>query len=155
MQCELCGKNTALFKAEIESVEMSVCQDCTKFGSILNKLQTFEAPKIKTAAISKRRSELNEEIVENYGRLIKRAREKLDFTQEELAKKLNEKESLITKLENNSILPSLELARKIEKQLNISLISISEEENIISKTADDSLTIEDLMKNGNKKTTGH
>src|SRR3989344_1678844 len=155
MQCELCGKNTALFKAEIESVEMTVCQDCTRFGSILNKLQTSEAPKIKTAAISKRRPELNEEIVENYGRLIKRAREKLNFTQEELAKKLNEKESLITKLENNSILPSLELARKIEKQLNISLISIEEEENIISKNSDDSLTIEDLMKNGNKKTTGH
>ena len=139
MQCELCGKNTALFKAEIESVEMSVCSDCTIFGNILNK----------------RRLEIREEIVENYGKLIKQAREKLNLNQEELAKKLNEKESLITKLENNSISPSIELARKIEKQLNISLISVSEEENIISKNKDDFFTIEDYMKNGNKKTIRH
>ena len=155
MQCELCGKNTALFRAEIESVEMAVCQDCIKFGNVLSKIQNSEIQEIKKTPVSKRRSELNEEIVENYGKLIKKAREKLNFTQEELAKKLNEKESLIAKLESNSILPSMELARKIEKQLSISLISVSEDENIISKNSDDSFTIENLMKNGNKKTTRH
>jgi len=63
MQCELCGKNTALFKAEIESVEMSVCSDCTIFGNILNKIQTSEPSLVKLIHPSKRRLEIREEIV--------------------------------------------------------------------------------------------
>ena len=72
---------------------------------------------------SRRRDMFDEmdEVAQDYHQRIREARESRDLSQEELAKGLNEKASLIRKLERGDVLPSDEMQRKLERALDISL----------------------------------
>ncbi|MCF8884168.1 MAG: helix-turn-helix domain-containing protein [Nitrososphaerota archaeon] len=70
------------------------------------------------------------EYVEDFGRLIRDAREKMGLTQEELANQLNERVTIIKKIEAGEFKPSIELARRIEKLLKIKIIVPSIEEDL-------------------------
>jgi putative transcription factor len=62
-----------------------------------------------------------DEIVADYDERIRSAREQRGLSQEELAQELNEKASLIRKLERGDMLPSDEVQTKLERELDISL----------------------------------
>ena len=62
-----------------------------------------------------------DEVVTDYDDRIRTARESEGLTQEELANQLNEKASLIRKLERGDVLPSDKVQRKLEKALDITL----------------------------------
>ena len=62
-----------------------------------------------------------DEVVQDYDDRIRTARESKGLTQEELAKQLNEKASLIRKLERGDVLPSDSVQRKLERELGIDL----------------------------------
>jgi len=62
-----------------------------------------------------------EEIAQDYDDRIRQGRENAGLSQEELAKKLNEKASYIRKLEHGETLPTDELQRKLERALDIDL----------------------------------
>ena len=62
-----------------------------------------------------------EEIAQEYDSRIRDGRETAGLSQEELAKKLNEKASYIRKLEHGETLPTDELQRKLERELDIDL----------------------------------
>ncbi len=68
------------------------------------------------------------EYVEDFGRIIREAREKMGLTQEDLAQQLNEKSTIIRKIEAGEFNPPIELMRKIEKLLKVKLIVPVEEE---------------------------
>jgi putative transcription factor len=68
----------------------------------------------------------SQELIEDYHLEIQQARTKLGMNQEELARKLNERKSIIAKLENKSIRPDNKLIRKLEKTLKISLMETIE-----------------------------
>ncbi len=90
-----------------------------------------------------------EELVEDYGVLIKRAREGMGLTQEQLAKRLGIKLSYLKKIENNLIPPSIDLARRIEKALNIKIIKRVEEEYYPLESPEEDVsgvTLGDLLK---------
>ena len=142
MNCELCGKKSELFRAKIEGTIVDVCEKCSKFGEVIERVIKEEENKIVKKKI---REEIIEEIRKGYGAIIKNAREKLGLTQEELARKINEKESLIHKLESELVEPTLELAEKLEKFLKIKLIEIYSDENKYVKNNDEKLTIGDLL----------
>ena len=142
MNCELCGKKSELFRTKIEGTIVNVCEKCSKFGEIIERVIKEEENKIVKKKI---REEIIEEIRKGYGAIIKNAREKLGLTQEELARKINEKESLIHKLENELVEPSLKLAEKLERFLKIKLIEIYSDENKYIKNNDEKLTIGDLL----------
>ena len=55
--------------------------------------------------------------MEDYGRKVKEAREKAGLKQEELARMINEKHSLLRKIENDAITPTEEVRMKIERVL--------------------------------------
>jgi putative transcription factor len=61
------------------------------------------------------------EIDEDYGRKIREARERAGLKQAELAQKINEKQSLLRKIEHEEILPTDEVRVKIARVLNITL----------------------------------
>jgi len=142
MNCELCGKKSELFRAKIEGTIVDVCEKCSKFGEIIERVIKEEENKIVK---QRTKEEIIEEIRKGYGAIIKNAREKLGLTQEELARKINEKESLIHKLENELVEPSLKLAEKLERFLKIKLIEIYSDENKYIKNNDEKLTIGDLL----------
>lgn len=132
MECDMCGKKGKLFVTLLEGTEMKLCQDCTKFGKTL---RTVQNPSLKLSKHSSSSStipsrissslsqdEKIEVLVEEYAELIKNKREKLGLRQEDLAKKLAERLSLIQKIESGHFEPSLVLARKLEKCLGLVLI---------------------------------
>jgi putative transcription factor len=68
-----------------------------------------------------------EEIATDYDERIRNARESRGLSQEELADTLNEKTSLIRKLERGETLPSDSVQRKLERELDISLAEGSDD----------------------------
>jgi len=63
-----------------------------------------------------------DEIATDYDDRIRQARESRGLSQEELAQSLNEKASLIRKLERGDIMPPDSVREKIERKLDISLV---------------------------------
>ena len=149
MHCEMCGKDTSLFKTVIEGTELKVCGECGRFGKVIGRIK--KEPKIK-----KKKKEIEEEeqpeivqiIAPDYPKKVKQARESLGLKQEELAKKLNEKESIIHKIETGHYEPNINLARKLEKFLKIKLVEEEkiEKEKGMEKSSSEALTIGDLIK---------
>jgi putative transcription factor len=62
-----------------------------------------------------------DELAQDYDERIRAARESAGLSQADLAKQLNEKASLIRKLEHGNTLPSDDVQRKLERALNIDL----------------------------------
>ena len=144
MNCELCGKQRELVLALVENIEMKVCSDCSKFGKVLREIKEIEEEEKKFEE-----EEFVEGIVDDYSKIIKEKREKMGMKQEDLAKKLNIKESIIHKIETGVLEPSMEIVKKLENFLRIKLIT---EYNVKYKkigTDDKVMTLGDLI--GNKK----
>jgi putative transcription factor len=73
-----------------------------------------------------------QEIVEGYDSKIRQAREKLGLSHEELGKKINEKASVLSKLETGKMTPNNMLVTKLEHALKIKLLVPIKEEKIPS-----------------------
>ncbi len=67
------------------------------------------------------------ELVEDYGEIVRRARMDMGLSQEDLAQMINEKLTIVKKIESGEFRPSLDLARKLEKTLNIRILVPVEE----------------------------
>ena len=61
-------------------------------------------------------------LVENFAQIIKLKRESRGLSQRDFANKINEKESVIHKIETGNYEPVLPLARKLEKFLGVKLV---------------------------------
>jgi putative transcription factor len=134
MQCEICG---AEIKGEaqhikIGSSELSVCKLCARHGTVVEMAKASDTTVIKSGeqphpvaakANSRLYEEMDRDIAEgmdievDYGRRIKVAREKAGLKQVELAKRINEKLSLLRKIENEEMIPDDAVMRKIERAL--------------------------------------
>lgn len=147
----MCGKEDQLFKTEIEGTELNVCKACSRYGKVITLIKVEVKQEKKPKIVGKKEGESQKEvaftIVEDYANRIKKAREKLGMKQEEFAKKINEKESLIHKIETEHFEPNISLAMKIERFLKIKLIEQYEESHIKKAEAEsDSFTIGDILK---------
>jgi putative transcription factor len=142
----MCGKDNADYKAIIEGTELSVCSKCSKHGKVLRQPQIVVKKKEFQRFKKEEQPEIVVKIIPDYGSKIRKARTKKNMTQEEFAKKLNIKESLLTKIENSALKPSLPLAQKLEKVLKIRLIEEIEEEKLkIKKSETEAVTVGDLI----------
>ena len=154
MQCDMCGKNTNLYRTMIEGAELNVCKDCGGHGRVLGAIKTKEEIKQEEIRVreflEKKKApkdiETNERMVEDYSSIIRKKRETLGLTQEEFAKKLNERESIIHNLEHGSFSPPITLARKLEKLLDITLVEEVKTDFKAEKTRGGALTIGDMLK---------
>ena len=116
MDCEVCGARNANRRAEIEGVIMNVCDKCAGLGKEMAKVR-----KVETKRAARLPEELSQAMVEGFGTLIRKKRESLGLTQEQLGAKLQLNPNLIRRIESGWE-PPLEVARKIEKQLKLKLI---------------------------------
>lgn len=126
MLCELCGERLAELDAIVEGTMLGICKDCSRFGKVVEiKRSEIDALKEK---MNIRRDKLNEylilDVIEaNYAERIKNARERKGLTQKDLAADVGEKESVIRNLECGHLELSFELAERLEKILEIKIIS--------------------------------
>ncbi|MEM2742607.1 MAG: multiprotein bridging factor aMBF1 [Candidatus Methanomethylicaceae archaeon] len=143
MNCEICGRkiSTKPIKIEVDRSTLMVCPKCSRFGTIVKKesMKTIKPKKLSKTEVHYD----EEEIIENYGEVIRKRREELGISREEFAKKLGEKESVIRRIESNEMYPSQDLISKIERLLKISL-RVKIEKNIESSLPDFKLTLGDV-----------
>ncbi len=114
---------------------------------------TIQTPKLrkplKTKSVDIEKSIESYSLVENYGLLVKNARERMGLSHEELGAKLGEKASVIRKIEQGKLKPDNVLVKKLEYFLKIKLLMPSTEVEVVTvpKVEDtQGLTIGDLLK---------
>ncbi|MEA1925594.1 MAG: multiprotein bridging factor aMBF1 [Candidatus Altiarchaeota archaeon] len=136
MECELCGRSIIEGrKVKVEGSIVTVCDQCSKYGEIVKPVQaTTDKPRkpVKEAITRSYNFSLDirEELIEDYGMKVKKAREMENMKQEDLAKKINEPASLVKKIESEKMKPSIKIAKRIEGILGIKLIEKIEEKEI-------------------------
>lgn len=92
--------------------------------------------------------------VDGFGEVVRAGRERLGLTQEELANLVQERVSVIKKVESGSLKPPLSLARNLEKVLKVRIIKeLSDEDIHITPppSGKRGLTIGDLLSGDRKK----
>lgn len=155
--CEMCGRQASLMKASIEGAVLEVCEGCARHGKIISgpaagpghdptamrhQAQKTQMPQKKETTFI---------IVDDYAKKIRQAREKLGLTQEEFSKKLNQRESLMQKIEAGQMKPSLRTAQELQHILKIKLIEEYEDKEPAAETRDKSegFTLGDFIKKKN------
>lgn len=153
--CDMCGKDTRLFRTKIEGTVMNVCRSCSRHGQVLKEVRVdVRTPSKETSAriYVSEEEEVTEDIVPDYAGRIKRARQKKKMDQEDFAKFVAEKGSVISKLETGQLKPSLKLARKLQNRLGIKLIQKTEEEKYeLRGGSGKGFTIGDIIKTKKKR----
>jgi len=125
MECELCGRSILEGKkVKIEGSILTACDQCSEYGEIIKTVKKKKPVKEKTRKAKKKiefNIETDDELIEEYGYAIKKARELKHLTQEELAKKINEPISVIKKIESMKYEPNNKIVSKLENKLAIKL----------------------------------
>ena len=142
-QCEMCGKEVSSPKTvKVEGAEIDVCDDCADFGTeVETGSSSSTSTKYSTSSSSSQSSSSSggssggssdgrrrrdmfdqmDELAGDYDDRLREAREQAGLSQEDLADQLNEKASVIRKLERGDSLPSDDVREKLESHLDISL----------------------------------
>lgn len=156
MKCEVCGREIPgkPIHAIIEGAKLLVCPACAKYSSGTwkeRKRATLTAKTIKpTVRARRRRTNLAEEeleVVDGYGEIVRRARERRGWSQEDLGRVVGEKASVIRRIEREAMAPSIALARKLEHALGVKLLAPPSEPTIpLAPAKTPTLTLGDLVK---------
>lgn len=130
-ECPVCG-SIIWGKGEkvlLEGAKITVCSVCAKHGQKIRDKQSHNTNEKQiqsnrsTSRTPKRNDLLTEkEIVEDYDKKIRNARTHMNLTQEQFAQKINEKPSLMKRIETGKAKPTTKLAQKLEKVLDIKLL---------------------------------
>ncbi len=137
--CEMCGKPVRRRDARvvyIEGARLVLCPEC--YMKVVKKDMARNVKSLTTERAShtplqrskhanrppKSRQRIPEgiEVVQDYAERIKRARERLGWSQRVLAEAVGEGENVIRRMESGRLTPSINQARKLEKVLNIKLL---------------------------------
>ncbi len=173
--CEICGApiRGKPYVVYIEGAKLKVCERCAKKAdSIIEKPTAPQPVRIQSArpiALQPSRAKppsprpspmprtrprpraqppLPQDTVldENYGEIIRHAREERGMTPEQLAKKLNEKESVIRRVEEGKLRPPELLINKLEKELEIKIRASPPPSPVSPKTSNGGITLKDVAK---------
>jgi len=142
MLCEMCGKEVPqTSRVRLERSVLALCPDCARFGTPVDPVPPSASaapsggssfrpgPNAPRASGTRRRLEERDlyqeigelELAPDWNKRIRVAREALQWTPEVLGKKLNEKKSVVLKIESGSFRPPDALVRKIEHLLKVRL----------------------------------
>ena len=141
--CEICGSEIRddVYFIRVDASELKVCKYCARHGTLVRRVRVErvleEGRKLKSASVAsavssavvRRRPRIYDEmervleeeaeIPEDFGKLVKSARERLGWKQAELARRINEKQSVIRKIETGEIIPTKEMLEKLKRALNL------------------------------------
>lgn len=134
-ECPICG-GIIWGKGErvlIEGAKITVCRSCAQHGIQLHKkrqnnpTKTYDSKKVKKSIPKRSNKTQNlidetEVLVSDFSSRIRKARTANNLTQEQFAQKLNEKPSLLRRIEAGKVEPTIKLAKKIEIVYKIKIL---------------------------------
>ena len=138
--CEMCGQPTfALVKTKIEGATLSVCSSCSQYGTVVHEKRKGFTPFTSTTrkakpgqktvakqAPPKKRSGRIERpqkvLKDNHVTLIRQARRKKGWSQQEFAGAIGESFSETQAIESGRLVPTDIIIAKIERELDIDLM---------------------------------
>ncbi len=127
MECEICGRTIErVIPVRIEGTLMRTCQACSRFGVRETEKRRKGPP--KAGGYGGKISLPKVEFVEDYPEVIKKGREGKGLTQDEMGNLINERASVISRLEAGRMVPDLKLARKLERILGVEILGEEGEE---------------------------
>lgn len=140
LYCEACGAPIAgrPYQALVDGVEMILCVGCYLKLARSGRAKPLPRPRRqmeaggpggrRLRAAHQSRGPVEYEISEDYAERIREARESRGWTTAVLAQKLRISESLLRKIEQGKMKPSVDLAKRIESLLRIKLLVPADEE---------------------------
>lgn len=166
--CEMCGKNGSLFRTKVEGSELLLCNNCSGYGNKLGGrpnsikfLKNFSDSNDKIVRASNKYIHNQDlELVSDFCQKIQRSRSKRNMTQEQFANLLKERVSVIQKWESGQLKPRIEIAKKLERSLNLTLIrkigseNNSENSNDTKEDQNDSFVSKNIKKGADGFTLG-
>ncbi|MFX1489247.1 MAG: multiprotein bridging factor aMBF1 [Promethearchaeota archaeon] len=137
-ECPICG--SIIWgkgqKVLLEGAKITVCNNCASHGTKIHTTsKNFQKKTIgrRGPPTTPKKQKLNRkigedlEIVPDYAKRIRSIRNRLGLNQDQFAQKLNEKPSLLRRIESGKVEPTIKLAKKIQSTYNIVLIKKSDE----------------------------
>lgn len=133
-ECPICG-SIIWGKGQrvlLEGAKITVCHNCAQHGTKIQKPPNSTLIK-KSYQKPQKKQGLKKDIVDNldiipdYAKKIRNKRDSLGLNQDQFAQKLNEKPSLLRRIEAGKVEPTIKLAKKIEEVYNLKLLKISDE----------------------------
>ncbi len=152
-QCEICGAEIAGLpqRIVIDRSTLDVCKSCARFGKPEDKWTPVprKMVPVERAFIVKRpqpRDHFKDlvELVPEFGRKIREAREAQGMSLEQLGARIKEKATLLKKIEREDISPEDEVRKKLEKELKIKLTDQASESRVKAGSAGRGLTLGDI-----------
>jgi putative transcription factor len=120
-ECEVCGKALSFTKrAEIDGVILEVCEDCVKLGKEIARPRPVFMPQTTARAPRPESIESERELADDFSVRIRKARERMNLTQDEAAMKIGISHLIYKRIESG-FKPDEATARKIERFYNVQL----------------------------------
>lgn len=160
MNCDICGKEIVgpAFRVKVEGAKMLVCRSCQGLGKPYREEPVIPPPRSSFTGVvrlpripTRRPAELPKEVeefdvAENFSDLVRKRRMKLGWSQEDLARRVKEKLSVIQKIETGKISPDTQLCRQLQHELKIKLLVSRKEIPSPKIAAPAEVTLGDIVK---------
>jgi len=140
IHCEMCGRPMRRRDANIvyiEGARLVLCPQCyarvarhAVKAEVRREVERLRRPS-QPAVLGRRQRNRsrrqgvrldNYEVVEDYAQRVRRARERLGWTQRALAEAVREGENVIKRIEAGRLRPTIDLAMRLEKVLGVKLL---------------------------------
>jgi len=135
MICEMCGKDVPVTKPMlVEGTRLNLCSNCARFGDEYKGTSSSPGSPVPKSVIEDRLqrrerrmqtrdiySATSKELIDNYGAVVRNAREAKGMDLDEFSKSIFERRGIIAKIETNDLVPDDKMIAKLEKALNITL----------------------------------
>ena len=152
-QCEICGAEISgpPQRIVIDRSTLEVCKSCARFGKPEDKWSPVPKKMVPverafTVQRPKPRDHFKDlvELIPDFGRKIREARESMGLSVEELGARIKEKAPLLKKIEREDISPEDGVRKKLERELKIKLTDQASEARMKSSGAARGLTLGDI-----------
>ena len=167
--CEICGREChSTREISLEGAQLHACSRCAELGKPVHRSRKpgdhsssprrsvpFAPPRSLSSTRHtsvKSRPQRRELVpVEDFTKLIRQAREQKGWAQKDVANRLHERTSVITKVESGKMAPTISLARKLERLFKLTLLEESESVDLSPVPSQSSATLGDVVQIKRKK----
>ncbi len=143
----MCGRRiNEVYTISLENVDLRVCSSCSKGKKVLGV--EGQAPNQKSRAnlsSTMQKKDESETLIENFGSVIRNAREAMQIPLKVFAEMINEKEGYLMRIELEKALPSDILVKKLENALHIKLTIVKKDEPNMHSRKNGDVTLGDFV----------